>query len=85
MIHFGSPESWVNFIETQIPDILTLVIDTWQQMPSPAANELEDPVSEGLCRSLRRARNRCDFPFSESILSWSNSTRLPDKIKDVWT
>jgi hypothetical protein len=32
-------------------------------MPSPAANALEDPVSEALCRLLRQSRSRCDLPF----------------------
>jgi hypothetical protein len=63
MIQFGSPERWVDFIETQVPDILTLVIETWEAMPPPAGNELEDRVSELLCRSLRQSRNRCDLPF----------------------
>lgn len=63
MTHFGSPDQWVGFIETQVPDILALVIETWEAMPPPAGNELEDPVSEMLCRSLRQSRNRCDLPF----------------------
>jgi hypothetical protein len=63
MMQFGSPEDWVNFIETQVPDILALVIETWEAMPPPAGNELEDRVSEVLCRSLRQSRNRCDLPF----------------------
>ena len=63
MIQVGSPEQWVDFIETQVPDILALVIDTWEAMPPPAGNELEDPVSVMLCRSLRQSRNRCDLPF----------------------
>jgi hypothetical protein len=63
MTHLGSPSDWVNLIESQVPDILALVIETWEAMPAPAANALEDPVSESLCRSLRQSRNRCDLPF----------------------
>lgn len=63
MTHIGSPEQWVSFIETQVPNILAMVIETWEAMPPPAGNELEDPVSELLCRSLRQSRNRCDLPF----------------------
>jgi hypothetical protein len=62
-MHFGSPEQWLSLIETQVPDILALVIETWEAMPPPAGNSLEDPVSELLCRSLRKSRNRCDLPF----------------------
>ena len=63
MIHFGSPEQWIDLIESQVPDILALVIETWEAMPPPAGNELEDPVSESLCRSLRQSRNSRDLPF----------------------
>ncbi|MFT3881096.1 MAG: hypothetical protein QM703_15715 [Gemmatales bacterium] len=63
MTSLGSPEEWVGFIETQVPAILALVIETWEAMPPPAGNELEDAVSESLCRALRLARNGCDLPF----------------------
>ena len=63
MTHFGSPEQWVDFIESQVPDIIGLVVETWESLPPPAGNELEDEVSESLCRSLRQSRNRCDLPF----------------------
>lgn len=63
MTHVGSPEEWVDLIETQLPDIIDLVIETWEGMPPPAANEREDPLSESLCRALRSSRNRCDLPF----------------------
>ncbi|MBI1348641.1 hypothetical protein GC163_20405 [bacterium] len=63
MIALGSPEDWVDFIETQVPAILALVIDTWEALPPPAGNELEDTASESLCRALRQSRNGCDLPF----------------------
>lgn len=63
MMHLGSPEQWIGFIDTQIPNILDLVIEAWESLPPPSANEREDPVSESLCRVLRRARDRCDLPF----------------------
>jgi hypothetical protein len=62
-VHFGSPEQWISFIDTQVPSILALVIETWESMPPPAANELEDPVSQALCRALRQSRTRCELPF----------------------
>jgi len=62
-MHFGSPDNWVDFIESQMPQILELVVGTWEAMPPPAGNELEDAVSESLCRALRQSRNRCDLPF----------------------
>ena len=63
MTRFGSPEKWTDLLESQVPAILGLVIDTWEGMPPPAGNELEDAVSEALCRSLRQSRTRCDLPF----------------------
>ncbi|HEX4613896.1 MAG TPA: hypothetical protein VH092_37290 [Urbifossiella sp.] len=63
MTQFGSPEQWIGFIESQVPAIVALVIDTWEGMPAPPGNELEDTVSEALCRLLRQSRNRCDLPF----------------------
>ncbi len=59
----GSPEEWVDFIESQVPAILALVIETWEAMPPPAGNELEDTASVSLCRALRQSRNSCDLPF----------------------
>lgn len=63
MTHFGSPDEWVGFIESQVPDILDLVVATWEAMPAPAGNDREDPVSEALCRALRRSRNSRNLPF----------------------
>lgn len=62
-MHFGSTEQWISFIDTQVPSILALIVETWESMPAPAANELEDPVSASLCRALRQSRNRCGLPF----------------------
>lgn len=62
-MHFGSPDGWVDFIESQMPQILELVVGTWEAMPPPAGNELEDTVSDALCRALRQSRSRCDLPF----------------------
>jgi hypothetical protein len=59
----GSPTEWANLLDSQVPDILALVIETWEAMPPPAGNELEDRVSESLCHSLRQSRNSRDLPF----------------------
>lgn len=63
MTPLGSPDEWVDFIETQVPAILALVIEAWEMMPPPAGNEMEDAVSESLCRALRQSRNGRDLPF----------------------
>jgi hypothetical protein len=63
MTQVGSPEEWIDLLESQVPAIVDLVVQTWEAMPSPAGDELEDVVSEALCRSLRRSRTLSDLPF----------------------
>ncbi len=62
-MHVGSSEEWLDLIDSQVPDIISLVIETWESLPPPAANELEDRVSLELCKALRQSRSRCDLPF----------------------
>jgi hypothetical protein len=63
MTLIGSPDDWVNLLDSLVPDILALVIETWEQMPAPAGGAFEDPISAVLCERLRAGRNRCDLPF----------------------
>lgn len=63
MTHAGNLGAWVDLLDSQVPDILSLVIDAWEAMPTIARDAKEDPVSETLCRKLRQGRNRCDLPF----------------------
>lgn len=63
MIHVGSPAEWADLLDSYVPDLLAMVINAWEAMPAPAANAKEDPVSESLCRTLRRLPERCDLPF----------------------
>jgi hypothetical protein len=60
----GSPSDWVDLLDSLVPDILALVIATWQGMAPPAPDALEDRISETLCRHLRQGRDRCDLPFT---------------------
>jgi hypothetical protein len=57
------PPEWINLIDTLVPDILNLVISTWEGMPPPAPDALEDPTTEELCRCLRQNRTSSDLPF----------------------
>jgi hypothetical protein len=59
----GSPEEWGDFIDTQVPDILALVIDSWQQLAAPAPNALEDHITEALCRVLKSHRAARELPL----------------------
>ena len=63
MMHIGSPEQWLDLIDSQLPNIIELIVHTWEALPPPAANELEDRVSKKLCRALRQSPGRCDLPF----------------------
>lgn len=56
MAVIGSPEEWVGFIDAQVPAILALVIDSWQQMAPPAPDAPEDHITEALCRVLKSHR-----------------------------
>jgi hypothetical protein len=59
----GSPEEWGDFIDSQIPDILALVIDSWTQMASPASDALEDRITEALCRVVKSHRAARELPL----------------------
>lgn len=59
----GSPDHWVYFIESQVPDILAIVIDSWEQMAAPAPGALEDQITEDLCRAIKRHRTARDLPL----------------------
>ena len=63
----GAPDEWVDLIGTLVPDILDLVISTWEAMPPPKSNAREDPTTEALCRCLRQNRNSSDLPFRIDI------------------
>jgi hypothetical protein len=63
MTHLGSTAEWVDLLDSQVPQILALVIETWEKLPPPAANEREDPVTNRLCSALQRCPNRADYPF----------------------
>lgn len=62
-MHFGSPDNWVDLIDSQVPDILALVIASWESLPEPASNELENSITNRLCARMQNAPNRESFPF----------------------
>lgn len=63
----GDPTAWLDFIDSQMPAILRLVLSTWRDMPPLAPDALEDPTTEGLCRALRRNRTSGELPFRVDI------------------
>ena len=59
----GTPSEWVGLIDSLVPDILTLVITSWEGMPSPLSDEKEDDITNALCRVLCQNRTARDLPF----------------------
>ena len=63
----GTPDEWVNLIDTLVPDVLGLVLSTWKTMPPLEPNAREDPTTEDLCRRLRQNRDSSSLPFRIDI------------------
>jgi hypothetical protein len=63
MAVIGAPTDWVDLIDPMVPKILGIVLESWQAMAPPAADEKEDRITEALCRVLRQNRTARDLPF----------------------
>lgn len=63
----GDPTAWLDLIDSQVPDILRLILSTWEEMPSLSPDALEDPTTEALCRALRKNRSSASLPFRIDI------------------
>jgi hypothetical protein len=59
----GEPSNWVDLIDSFVPDIIRLVIASWEGMSAPAADAKEDHISMDLCRMLRQNRSIRELPF----------------------
>jgi hypothetical protein len=64
---FGNPTEWLDLLDSLVPDILDLVIDTWDDMPSLPSDALENPTTELFCKMLRLNRNSSELPFQVHI------------------
>jgi hypothetical protein len=60
----GAPTEWADLIGTMVPDILRLVVTTWEAMPSPGADDKEDDITIKLCRALRQNRAARSLMFT---------------------
>jgi hypothetical protein len=60
---FGAPTEWVDLVDSMVPEILALVVATWQDMPSPPPDEKEDNITNELCRALRQNRSARGLMF----------------------
>lgn len=68
LIGTPSPE-WDNFIANFIPDILELILSAWNQMPSPAPDMHENPITKDLCRLMILNKKSPELPFRISYQS----------------
>src|SRR5690349_17661223 len=63
MTAIGASAGWVDLIDSQVPTILELVVSTWESLPAPAANELENSITNRLCARMQNHPERETFPF----------------------
>jgi hypothetical protein len=59
----GVPTEWSNLIDPMVPEILNLILASWQEMPSPAPDEKEDNITIALCRTLMQNRTARGLMF----------------------
>lgn len=59
----GTPSEWVGQIDSLVPQILTLVIASWEGMPSPSPDAKEDAITYALCRALRQNLDARKLPL----------------------
>ena len=59
----GAPKEWIDLIDSMVPEILRLVVATWENLPSPAQDEKEDNITINLCSALRQNRTARGLMF----------------------
>ena len=59
----GVPTQWADLIDPMLPEILKLVISSWEEMPLPAPDDKEDNITIALCRTLRQSRTARGLMF----------------------
>jgi hypothetical protein len=59
----GTSSEWADLIDPMVPQILRLVVATWEEMPSPTPDDKEDNITVALCRALRQNRTARSLMF----------------------
>jgi hypothetical protein len=59
----GTPTDWADLIDPLVPQILSLVIASWEGMPPPVPDEGEDNITNALCRALQQNRTARSLMF----------------------
>ncbi|HWH60679.1 MAG TPA: hypothetical protein VN682_23840 [Terriglobales bacterium] len=67
MTIIGASADWADLIDSMVPEILELVIASWQQMTSPVADEKEDDITIALWRLLTQNRTARGLMFQIRI------------------
>jgi hypothetical protein len=60
----GISSEWADLIDPIVPQILKLVITTWEEMPSTAPDDKEDNITFALCRALKKNRTARGLMFN---------------------
>lgn len=59
----GVSEEWSDLIEPKVPEILDLVVMSWNEMPALSGDEKEDSITTALCQILMRNRTARSLMF----------------------
>ena len=59
----GASTEWAGLIDSMLPEILELLVTTWDTMPSPAADQKEDDITIAFCRALQQNRTARQMMF----------------------
>jgi hypothetical protein len=59
----GTPSEWADLIESMLPEVLNLVLKSWEDMLPPPPNETEDNITVALCRTLVQNRTARGLMF----------------------
>ena len=60
----GDPTAWDDFfLQSLIPAILSLVMNTWERMEKPGQTDHENDISRKLYAALKNGKDRNRYPF----------------------
>ena len=77
----GDSSYWDDFFQQNlVPSILSYVIATWEQMPTPGPSDLEDAISIKLYSALIKAKDRNSHAF---LISYQNVEVDTDLAKET--
>jgi hypothetical protein len=64
MVYSGDSHLWADLVpDGLVPDIIDLVLDSWDKFTSPTSEDLEVPITTKFCVYLRRNKDRYKLPF----------------------